>query len=49
MSMIDEKELYTFHKLAYGFLEVEYDQNQDFMRELEKVANMLDGMQGYDE
>lgn len=45
MSMIDEKELFTFSKLAYRFLEVEYDQNQDFMRELEKVANMLDGMQ----
>lgn len=49
MSMIDEKELFTFSKLAYRFLEVEYDQNQDFMRELEKVANMLDGMQGYGE
>lgn len=47
MSMIDEKELYTFRKLAYRFLEVEYDQNQDFMRDLEKVANMLDEMQGY--
>lgn len=45
MSMIDEKELFTFSKLAYRFLEVEYDQNQEFMRDLEKVANMLDGMQ----
>lgn len=47
LSMIDEKELFTFSKLAYRFLEVEYDQNQDFMRDLEKVANMLDEMQGY--
>ena len=47
LSMIDEKELYTFRKLAYRFLEVEYDQNQDFMRELENMANMLDEMQGY--
>ena len=46
LCMIDEKELYTFRKLAYRFLEVEYDQNQDFMRELEKVANMLDEMRG---
>ena len=47
MSMIDEKELFTFNKLAFRFLEVEFDQNQDFMRDLEKVANMLDEMQGY--
>lgn len=50
MSMIDdEKELFTFSKLAYRFLEVEYDQNQDFMRELEKVANMLDEEKRYSE